>query len=150
LPRIGTPWAALVVCLGLAPGCHDATDPEIQRVIGRIDRSSTTVPVVIVPNEVHARVPFTVIVHTTGTSDCTKPDGETLVVQDGVARIVPYDVVPIPGHSDVCRNDHAFHQHRTSVTIPTSGASRVRVVGFSASRRDNVLDSVEAAITVRP
>jgi hypothetical protein len=38
--------------LGLAlAGCNDATDPEIQRVIGRIDPRHTVVPVIVAPDE---------------------------------------------------------------------------------------------------
>jgi hypothetical protein len=150
MPRFGVSRPVLAISLGLAlAGCNDATDPEIQRVIGTIDPSHTVVPVIVAPDEARAHVPFTVIVHTVGTSDCTKPDGNDLVVLGDVARIVPYDVVPIPGHSTVCRNDYAFQEHRLSVTLPRTGAARVRVVGLSASTRQSVLDSVEVTVRIR-
>lgn len=152
MPRFGVSrrHPVLAASLGLAlAGCNDATDPEIQRVIGRIDLHHTVVPVIVAPDEARANVPFTVIVHTVGTSDCTKPDGEDQVVLGDLARIVPYDVVPIPGHSDVCRNDYAFQEHRVSVTLPRAEAARVRVVGLSAATRGNLLDSAEATVRIR-
>jgi hypothetical protein len=143
------PALAVVVALVLA-GCHDATDPEIQRVIGRIDRSHTGKPVIVLPAEVPAGVGFSVLVHTVGPSTCTRPDGESVTVEGNLARIVPYDVVPIPGHSDVCLSDYAFHEHRLELALPASGTARVRVVGMRASTAANVLDSVETSVTVRP
>jgi hypothetical protein len=149
MPRFGMSRPVLAASLGLAlAGCNDATDPEIQRVIGRIDRHHTVVPVIVAPDEARANVPFTVIVHTVGTSDCTKPDGDDLVVQGDLARIVPYDVVPIPGHSTVCRNDYAFQEHRLWITLPRAGAARVRVVGLSAATRQNVPDSAEVTVRI--
>jgi hypothetical protein len=150
MPRFGVSRPVLAASLGFAlAGCNDATDPEIQRVIGRIDPRHTVVPVIVAPDEARANVPFTVIVHTVGPSDCTKPDGDDLVVQGDLARIVPYDVVPIPGHSTVCRNDYAFHEHRLSVTLSRAGTARVRVVGLSAATRESVLDSAEVTIRIR-
>jgi len=149
MPRFGVSRPVLAAGLGLALGsCNDATDPEIQRVIGRIDAHHTAVPTIVAPDEARANVPFTVIVRTVGTSDCTKPDGEDLEVLGDLARIVPYDVVPIPGHSTVCRNDYAFQEHRLSVTLPRTGAARVRVVGLSAATRESVLDSAEVIIRI--
>jgi hypothetical protein len=94
--------------------------------------------------------PFIVTVHTFGTSDCTKPDGESVVVRDDLVRIVPYDVVPIPGHSTVCQHDYTSHEHRSWVTLTRVGVARVRLVGLRASSAKEVLDSVEALVTVEP
>ena len=149
MPRFEVSRPALAVILALASAdCNDATDPEIQRVIGRIDPNHTVVPVIVAPEEARVNVPFTVIVHTVGTSDCTKPDGDDLLIQPDLARIVPYDVVPIPGHSTVCRNDYAFQEHRLSVTLRSSGAARVRVVGLSAATREDVPDSAEVVVRI--
>jgi hypothetical protein len=124
MPRFGVSSPVLAASLGLAlAGCNDATDPEIQRVIGRIDRHHTVVPVIVAPDD-------------------------DLVIQGDLARIVPYDVVPIPGHSTVCRNDYAFQEHRLSVTLPRAGAARVRVVGLSACTRQNVPDSAEVTVRI--
>jgi hypothetical protein len=107
------------------------------------------VPVIVAPEAAQANVPFTVVVHTVGTSDCIKPDGDDLVILGDLARIVPYDVVPIPGHTTVCRNHYVFQEHRLSVTLPRAGAARVRVVGLSAATRGSVLDSAEVTVRIR-
>jgi hypothetical protein len=60
MPRFGVSCPVLAASLGLAlAGCNDATDPEIQRVIGRIDPRHTVVPVIVAPDEARANVPFT-------------------------------------------------------------------------------------------
>jgi hypothetical protein len=150
MPRFGVSRQVLATSLGLALGsCNDATDPEIQRMIGWIDPHHAVVPVIVAPEVARANVPFTVVVHTVGTSDCIEPDGDDLVVLGDLARIVPYDVVPIPGHTNVCRNQHVFQEHRLSVTLPRAGAARVRVVGLSAATRGSVLDSAEVTVRIR-
>jgi hypothetical protein len=139
--------ALLLLVLG---SCHNATDPEIQRMIGRIDRSNTEKAVIVLPAEVQAGVPFAVLIHTVGPSTCTRADGESVTVEGDLARIIPYDVVPIPGHSNVCPSDYAFHEHRLSLTLSGSGQRTVRVVGLRASATANVLDSVETTVMVQP
>lgn len=141
--------AALGLGLALA-ACHDATDHEKQRVIGRIDPVHTSVPVIVAPAEAEAHEAFTVLVNTVGSSDCTKPDGGEVVEQGDVVRIVPYDIVPIPGHTDVCQDDNAFHEHRLQVVRDQAGVATLRVVGISAASRTDRLDSVEVAVTVNP
>ena len=131
-------------------GCHDATDPEIQRVIGRIDPSATGRPVIVAPDEVPAGARFTVVVHTLGSPNCTTPDGESVTVVGDVIRIVPYDIVPIPGHSDVCLGSLASHEHLVPLVAAEAGTLRIRAVGYGASFRANVLDSGEVSITIQP
>lgn len=142
------PSAALSLFLTLA-GCHDATDHEQQRVIGRIDPLHTVTPVIVAPEEVRVNASFIIVVHTVGSSDCTKPDGADVTQNGEVVRIVPFDIIPIPGHTDVCRSDYAFHEHRLRLTRQQAGAARLRVVGVSAASRTERLDSVELAVTVR-
>ena len=140
-----------VVGLGLAlTGCHDATDHEKQRVIGRIDPLHTAVPVIAAPAEARAGAPFTIVVHTVGSSDCTQPDRDEVTEQGDLIRIVPYDIVPVAGHADVCQDDYAFHEHRLRLTRRQVGPLRVRVVGFTAASRTDRLDSVEVGVEVRP
>jgi hypothetical protein len=145
------PRSAAVVGLGLAfAGCHDATDHEKERVIGRIDPVHTTVPVIVAPVEATVNAPFMVIVHTVGSSDCTKPDRDEVSEQSDLVRIVPYDIVPIAGHSDVCQDDYTFHEHRIRLTREREGPVRLRVVGLTAASRVDRLDSVEVGLPVRP
>jgi hypothetical protein len=139
--------AGLVVVLA---GCHDATDHEKQLVIGRIDPLHTVVPVIVAPAEVRVNAAFTVVVHTVGSSDCTKPDRNEVSEEGDVVRIVPYDIVPIAGHADVCRDDLAFHDHRIRLTLGRAGTTRLRVVGLTAASRTDRLDSVEVAVAVSP
>jgi hypothetical protein len=148
MPRYGVTCLALAAVIALG-GCHDATDPEIQRMIGRIDISHTYQPVLVAPAEVRAGEEFPLSVYTAGPSVCTRPDGETVEVQGSLVRIVPYDVVPIPGHSDVCPHDIAFHEHRLRLSLPVAGAATLRVVGLRASATLGPLDSVDTDIMVR-
>jgi hypothetical protein len=138
---------ALVV--GLV-ACHDASDPDKRRIVGFIEPSRTTPPVIVAPAEVAANQRFTITVHTVGSSACTTPDGGSVVVHEGLVRVVPYDIVPLPGHTDVCLDDQAAHPHLFSLRFPRSGTARLRVVGQRPSGLDEVLDSVETAVIIRP
>jgi hypothetical protein len=139
-------WALLTALAA----CHDATDSEKQRVIGLIEPSRTTLPVVVAPAEVAAGEEFLVTVNTVGSSGCTTPDGGDVSVTDDLIRLVPYDIVPMPGHSDVCREDYAPQRHYFPVTMAHPGAARIRVVGRRPSTNDSALDSVETPLTVTP
>ena len=141
--------AAAAVLLLLA-GCHDATDPEKQRVVGIVDLLGTAPPAVVAPTVVAAGERFTVTVHTWGNSDCTKPDGGDLRVEGDLVRIVPYDIIPIPGHTDVCQDDYVARPHPFGLTLTRPGLARLRVVGRRASRAESVLDSLEVGVTVTP
>lgn len=138
--------AGLALVVG---ACHDATDPDKQRIIGRIDPSSTAVPVIVAPEEVEVDVPFDIVVHTFGSFGCTTADGEDVDTDGGLVRIVPYDIVPRPGHRDVCPSEGYYLEHHVRVALPASGTARLRVVGADASSRDDRLDSVEVSVVVR-
>ena len=141
---------ALGVGAGLALACGSPTEPNTQRVVGTIDPSFSGAPVVDVPEQVHSGVPFTVTVRTVGSSSCVSPAGGRVEVVGTLARITPYDLVPNPGHDVLCTRDYAVHPRDLSVTLKQRGAARLRVVGFSASSADPVLDSVEVQLTVTP
>jgi hypothetical protein len=81
--------------------CHDAGHPAKQRVIGLIEPSRTTLPVILTPTEVRAGERFVVTVNTVGSSDCTTADGGDAKIAPDLIRLVPYDIVPLPGHVDV-------------------------------------------------
>lgn len=130
--------------------CHDATDPDKQRVIGQIDVYRSSPRTLVAPAEVSADERFTVTVTTFGSSGCTTPAGSAVVVENDLVRIVPYDIVPMPGHTDVCPRDLAPFPRLVAVTLSRAGESRVRVVGRRPSGDPDALDSVEAALTVLP
>src|ERR671911_439167 len=117
---------ALLVAL-LVAACHDATDAEKQRVIGAVDLLGTNPPTLVVPEAVSAGQRFTATVYTWGNSDCTLADGGSMTGVDGVVRLVPYDIIPILGHSDVCRDDCVAHAHAFGVTLTQTGPARLRV-----------------------
>jgi hypothetical protein len=104
----------------------------------------------VAPAEATVNQPFIVTVYTWGSSDCTKPDGVSLALVGEMVRIVPYDIIPIPGHTDVCRDDHAPHAHAFELTLSRAGSAVLRVVGRRASRAEATLDSVEVGLTVAP
>ncbi len=102
------------------------------------------------PAAVAAGERFTVTVHTWGSSDCTKPDGGDVRIEGDLVRIVPYDIIPIPGHTDVCQNDYVARPHLFGLTLQRPGSARLRVVGRRAARAESVLDSLETGLTVTP
>jgi hypothetical protein len=130
--------------------CHDAGDPAKQRVIGLIEPSRTTLPVILTPTEVRAGERFVVTVNTVGSSDCTTADGGDAKIAPDLIRLVPYDIVPLPGHVDVCREDYAPRHHYFPLTLSHARASRIRVVGRRPSTDPTALDSVEAPLLVTP
>jgi hypothetical protein len=138
--------SALVLALG---ACNNPTDLGKQRIIGAIDPSSTSVPVIVAPAEVEAQAPFSVVVHTYATLGCSSPDGQDLSEQADLVRIVPYDIVAAPGHTDVCTSEGIIHEHRFNVELSNKGEARLRVVGSSLASRGDRLDSVEVAVSVR-
>jgi hypothetical protein len=135
---------------GLALACGSPTDSSTQRVVGTIDPGLSSAPVIDAPAEARSGVAFTVTVRTVGSSSCTTPDGGKVEVIGALARITPYDQVPDPGHDLFCTRDYVVHPRDLSVTLKQRGPARVRVVGFSASSADPVLDSVEVQLTVTP
>jgi hypothetical protein len=135
--------------LGLA-ACNDATDPDKQRIIGQIDAYRTSPPALVAPAEVRMNERFTVTVTTFGSSGCTTPDGGSVVVDGDLVRILPYDIVPMAGHNDVCPRDFTPFPRLLPVKLSVPGAVRVRVVGRRPSGDHAGLDSVEAAVTVIP
>ena len=73
-----------------------------------------------------------------------------MTVDGDRVRLVPYDIIPIPGHSDVCRDDWTAHAHRFEITLASPGTARLRVVGRRAARAEGILDSLEVSVTVTP
>ena len=138
--------SALALALG---ACNNPTDLGRQRIIGSIDPSNTAVPVIVAPAEVEAQAPFSVVVHTYGTLGCSSPDGQDLSENGGLVRIVPYDIVAAPGHTDVCSHQSTVHEHRFRVVFSNRGEARLRVVGSSLASRGDRLDSVDVAVSVR-
>jgi hypothetical protein len=146
MPRPPSVLASLALALG---ACNDPTDLGKQRVIGQIDPSHTTVPVIAAPREVEAQAPFSVVVNTFGSYGCSTPDGQDVSEDGDLVRIVPYDIVPRPGHTEVCPAERKVHEHRVSVVFRNRGKARLRVVGTSAASRADRLDSVEVDVAVK-
>jgi hypothetical protein len=141
---------ALGASVGLGLACNSPTDPNTQRVIGTIDPGLSAAPVIDAPAQVRSNVAFTVTVRTVGSSSCTTPDGGQVIVTGPLVRITPYDQVPDPGHDLFCTRDYAPHPRNLSIKLQQAGPARLRVVGFSASSAQQVLDSVEVQVTVVP
>jgi hypothetical protein len=137
--------------LGLVVGaCGSPTEPNTERVVGRIDPSLSSRPVVSAPAEVRAGAAFTVTVTTVGFG-CTTAEGGAVEVRDNLARIVPYDRIPGAGHGTFCPEGTVSILPRDlRVTMRQAGAGRLRVVGFRASSPGSILDSIDIAISVLP
>lgn len=144
-------FALLAISLGLAAfACGSPTEPNTDRVVGRIDPSLSVRPVLAAPSQVRAGVPFAVTVTTVGFG-CTIAEGGAVQVSQGLARLVPYDRVPGAGHDALCvERVITLLPRDLQVTLPYAGAARLRVVGFSASTPEEVMDSVEVEVTVTP
>ena len=143
--------ALLAVSLGLTVGaCSNPTDPNTERVVGRIDPSLSSRPVVSAPQEVRAGVAFTVTV-TTVAFGCATAEGGLVEIRRNLARVTPYDRVPEAGHGALCGEAVITLLPRDlRVTLSHTGTASLRVVGLSASTPDEVLDSVDVAINVVP
>jgi hypothetical protein len=143
--------AAVLVILALAGGaCGSPTEPNTERVIGRIDPSLSSRPVVWAPSEVRAGAEFTVTVTTVGFG-CTTAEGGAVEVREDLARIVPYDRIPEAGHGTFCPEGVlAILPRDLRVTMPRAGAASLRVVGYRASSPGSILDSIDIAINVLP
>jgi hypothetical protein len=144
-------FVLLAVSLGLAiGGCGSPTEPNTERVVGRIDPSLSSRPVVSAPAEAQAGVAFTVTVTTVGFG-CTTAEGGAVEIRGALARIVPYDRVPGAGHGTFCAEGTITILPRDlRVTMRQAGTARLRVVGYRASTPESVLDSVDIAISVLP
>ena len=134
----------------LLAACHDPSDPDKMRVIGLIEPTRSSPPVLEAPAAAPPGRRFTVIVHTVGSSQCTQPDGGDVSVVGSLIRIVPYDIWPKPGHTDVCPEDYVPLRHPLAVTAPAAGLARIRVVGRRPAGLSVVLDSVERPLMVQP
>jgi hypothetical protein len=151
MTRPAAVFVFLAPILGLAAGaCGSPTEPNTVRVIGRIDPSLSSRPVVAAPSEVRAGAEFTVTVTTVGFG-CATAEGGAVEVRENLARIVPYDRIPQAGHGTFCPEGVLTILPRDlNVTMPQAGAARLRVVGFRASSPGSILDSLEIAINVLP
>jgi hypothetical protein len=151
MTRPATVFAFLAPILGLTVGaCGSPTEPNTERVIGRIDPSLSSRPVVAAPAEVRAGAEFTVSV-TTVAFGCATAEGGAVEVREDLARIVPYDRIPEPGHGTFCPEGVLTILPRDlNVTMPRAGSARLRVVGFRASSPGSILDSLDIAINVLP
>ena len=130
--------------------CNDATDPDKERILGQIDAYRSSPPTLAAPSTAAAHARFTVTVTTFGSSGCTTPDGGAVAVEGDLVRILPYDIVPSAGHTDVCPRDFAPFPRLLPVRLSPAGVYRVRVVGRRPSGDHGGLDSVETTITVTP
>lgn len=150
MTRPATALVPLALSLALAAGaCGSPTEPNTERVIGRIDPSLSSRPVVWAPAEVRAGAEFTVTVTTVG-SGCTIAEGGRVELREALARIVPYDRTPKAGHGTFCPEVLTVLPRDLEVTIPRAGTANLRVVGYRASSPGSILDSIDIAITVLP
>lgn len=143
------PRGMALLAVGLV-ACQDPSDPDKMRVVGLIDPARTSPPVIDAPEEAARNQRFLVTVYTVGSSDCTHPDGEDVAVVGDLVRIVPYDIVPRPGHTDVCRDDNAARPHPLALVLPRAGTVTLRVVGRRPAGPESLPDSVERVLRVLP
>lgn len=116
-------WAVLLLILA---GCRSITSEDVwQRRLGVVDPAMSSVQMIQFPPVVDAGVPFTVVIHTLGSSSCTRPSGVDVDVDGLEATLRPYDLYA-PGDR-ACTDDlHAF-RHETAVTFSAAGSARLVV-----------------------
>jgi hypothetical protein len=147
--RPATVVVLLALGLWLAAGaCGSPTEPNTQRIVGRIDPSLSSRPVLWAPQEVRAGVAFLVTVTTVG-SGCTAAEGGGVEIRGDLARIVPYDREPKPGHTFACAMTVTALPRDLRLKLSVPGTTHLRVVGMKPSN-DAALDSLDVTITVRP
>ena len=98
---------AIGASAALALACGSPTAPNMHVVIGTIDPSLSGAPVIDAPAQARFGVAFVVTVRTVGSSSCVVANGGQVTVSGALARITPYDQVPITGHGGFCSRDYA-------------------------------------------
>ncbi len=149
MTRHAAVFVPLALGLGLAAGaCGRPTEPNTERVVGRIDPSLSSRPVVAAPQEVRAGIAFTITVTTVGFG-CTAAEGGAVEIRGGLARVIPYDREPKAGHDFFCAPNVTVLPRDLQIKLPLAGTAHLRVVGLKAAS-DVALDSVDVTITVLP
>ncbi|HUR94092.1 MAG TPA: hypothetical protein VMY76_05885 [Gemmatimonadales bacterium] len=150
MTRPAIAFAALATGVGLVMSCGSPTEPTTRLVFGTIDKSRSSAPVLVAAGQPRVGRAFSVTVNTVGSSSCTTAVGGEVMVTDDLARIVPYDRVPAPGHDTLCTDDFVIHPRDFLLVFHAIGPARVRVVGFTAASAASRLDSLEVQLTVEP
>ena len=120
-------------------GCSSSTAPGgWQRVVGRMEPELSSIQAVIVPAEAVADAPFEIVVHTVGSSSCTRAAGALSSVAGNTALITPYDLVA-PENTPCTRDLRAF-PHSVTVVLKSAGEGLIRVQARGSGGRPITLD----------
>jgi hypothetical protein len=146
LARVGVVVAfhlVLVALAVLAAGCASPAQPSAQppsRFVASIEGVSRPL---IVPDTVHAGVPFTALVVTSGGA-CNTPSGADLRTVADRADITPYDSQP--AGMTACILLLVVQRRAVAITLPTPGVGAVAL----HAQRAGGLATVLARIVVQP
>ena len=115
---------AIVGVIGLFTGCHTfLRSAKEHRVVGNIDPTGVSGPVIQAPNTVHVGQQFEVTVTTRGDS-CVRADGADVDVRGLVAVIVPRDIV---NYAHGCAEYDAPYPRAVKVRFQQLGTAAIRV-----------------------
>ena len=118
-------YSALTLFLA---GCHRFHRlPKEYHVIGAIDSSGVSGPVIQAPSTVHVGESFEVIVTTRGSS-CVRAEGADVEVKGLVALITPRDIV---NYAHGCLEYDAPYSRSVKVRFDRVGPGVLRVYGLS-------------------
>lgn len=119
--------ARWTVMLLLLAGCRSITSEDVwQRRPGIVDPAMSSVQMIQFPPTAEAGVPFTVVIHTLGSSSCTRPSGTDVDVRGLEATLRPFDLYAAGDRA--CTDDlHAF-RHEAVVSFSAAGSARLVVL----------------------
>jgi hypothetical protein len=129
-------------------GCDSPTEPRWERRVAALYDVPDSSAAVTVPGMARVGQPVTVVVTTTGASDCTRAAGATVEVNGLVADIVPLDEEPY-GSGVGCHRDLVAVPRPAQVTFLVPGEGVVRVTGFRNGAPAGLF-TVERTIRVEP
>ena len=131
------PLAASALVITVA-ACHTfLRSPKEHHVIGTIDPSGVSGPVIQAPGSVHLGEWFEVTVTTHGSS-CVRAEGADVDVRGLIALITPRDIV---NYAHGCLEYDAPYPRSVKIRFDQAGAGVIRV---------RALNSDQAVITERP
>jgi len=140
--------APAVLAAILTQACTASTAPSANRRVHSIlEPLDSTGRVVVVPDSVHAAVPFVVTVGTVG-SPCVGLDSAAIQpTADGV-EIIPYDAVPTTLTN--CPQEVYLQPRHFKVAVPGPVIGIVRVVGRVLHDGTSTLGETVAVVRVVP
>ena len=117
--------------------------------VGHIGWPETDGGVIVAPETVQVRVPFTVTISTFGSSTCGLPGKVEEVVTGNLAIITPFDLHN-QNPDESCTADIGPRPYQVGLMFGTVGRATIRVRGHRLGSGAGTLTEIERAVVVRP